>query len=126
MTQVTEPNAADLHLMNLVTELLKVLADEQQALNNLGDFDLEEISDRKLQLLAAFTRAKRDPRNVPQSIELNRKVQELRVALDENRSALELHIRAVNDVADTIANVIKDYDSDGTYTSKQFGMGSYR
>ncbi len=126
MTQAIEPNVADQHLLNLISELLEVLDFEEKALSQEADFDLEELSDRKLQLLAAFSRAKRDPKNIPQTAELDRKVQELRIALDENRRALEIHIRAVNDVADTISSVIKDHDSDGTYTSKQFGLGSYR
>ncbi len=126
MTQATDANAADQHLLNLVSELFQVLDFEHQTLNNEGEFDLEELGDRKLQLLAALSRVKRDPKNIPQSAELHRRLQDLRVALDENQRALEIHIRAVNDVADTIASVIKDSDSDGTYTSKQFGLGSYR
>ena len=125
MTQATESNATEQHLLNLITELLQVLELEQKTLKNETDIDLEEISDRKLQLLASLSRAKRDANGISPSTDLSHKVNELRKVLEENRRALEIHIRAVNDVANTITGVIKDHESDGTYTSRQFGMGSY-
>ncbi|MGH1418903.1 MAG: hypothetical protein ACRBCJ_08610 [Hyphomicrobiaceae bacterium] len=125
MTRATDATASDLHLLNLISELLQVLEIEHKSLNNVVDSDLGELGDRKLQLLAAFSRIKRDVANLSKSEELHRKLQELRTALDENQRTLEIHIRAVNDVADTISSAIKESDSDGTYTSTQFGVRSY-
>lgn len=116
---------ADFGLRDIATRLTEVLEDEIAALRAHRTIDLDEISDRKNQMLLELSRTGRslddngaDP--FPRPV-----LDRLRERLDENLSMLELNIAAARDVADILTSAIRAAESDGTYSTPTAlrGMG---
>ncbi len=88
---------------------------ETTALKRREPVDMDELCNRKNQALLELSRiGQRFDRDAIDA-ELRPMLAELREKLDENRSVLTLHLRAVQEVAEILAAAIRDADSDGTY-----------
>jgi hypothetical protein len=114
--------SANAALKNTVTRLLRLLEQETAALRQRQRIDMDELSDRKNQALLELSRVGRALEREGADPELRPLLAELRATLDENRSVLHLHLRAVGEVADVLAAAIRDAESDGTYST---GIGGY-
>ena len=93
-----------------------VVEQETTALRARVHVDLTEFNNRKNQGLLELNRALRglDPAAGPS---LAPRLADLRAKLDVNRSLLARHMEAVREVANVVAEAIRDVDSDGTYSS---------
>jgi hypothetical protein len=117
--EATAPDggSAAVALKHTVARLLQLLDRETTALRTRQPLDMDDLSNRKNQALLELSRIGR--RVEPESVDgqLRSMLAELRGKLDENRSVLELHLRAVGEVADILATAIRDAESDGTYST---------
>ena len=116
-----DPGAAQLPatvaLRNAVARLMRLLDRETTGLRSRQQVDLNDLGDRKNQALLELSRISRRLDAEAVDPELRAQLDALRGKLDENRSVLKLHLQAVRQVADILANAIRDAESDGTYSS---------
>ena len=109
--------SSNLALKNAVGRLLQLLDRETTALRKREPLDMDDLCDRKNQALLELSRIGQRIDGEAVGPELRAMLTELRRKLDENRSALELHLQAVGEVADILARTIRDAESDGTYST---------
>jgi hypothetical protein len=114
--------SANAALKNTATRLLRLLDRETTALRRREQIDMNDLSDRKNQALLELSRIGRRLEGEGTDPELRPLLAELRTKLEENRSVLQLHLRAVGEVADILASAIRNAESDGTYST---GAGAY-
>lgn len=105
-------------LVACIERLEDVLDLENIALVERRDADLQDCSRRKSRALLELTRIARAL--PPSAIETNARagIGRLREKLIRNRDLLQIHISAVREVADLLARVISDTESDGTYSAR--------
>ncbi len=107
---------------SIIARLNHVLEQETAALRAGGQAELKEFTERKSRLLLEL-------RHVADSLDLKpgdpmpAPLDKLRMRLQENQELLNLHMRAVREISDIVADTIQNNDSDGTYSMKICGMG---
>ena len=79
--------------------------------------DQEEFNRRKSQGLLEITRLVRTLGDAPVGPELAGRLEGLRAKLALNQSVIEMHLRAVQEVADIMSVAIQSAESDGTYSA---------
>ena len=79
--------------------------------------DQQEFNRRKSQSLLELSRLVRTLQGEPLKPDTLARIQRLRSKLERNHSALEMHLRAVQEVADIVSRAIQSADSDGTYSA---------
>lgn len=102
---------------DIFERLTEIIEQENVALRR-GRHDLIlELNERKqraylecFSVLARIKSAENDP-------EFGQHLEELRSRLALNKSLLQLHLDALNEITRTLAEVICDADSDGTYSA---------
>ncbi|HET7410950.1 MAG TPA: hypothetical protein VFJ13_12200 [Paracoccaceae bacterium] len=104
-------------LKSAAGRLARLLQHETTALRQRRPVDLDELCDRKNQALLDLSRLGHGLDRETIDPGLQSQLGDLREVLDENRSILELHLRAVRDVADILATAIRESESDGTYST---------
>ncbi|MGO8953126.1 MAG: flagellar protein FlgN [Rhodomicrobium sp.] len=110
----------------VLTRLEKVLDEENAALSGSGSRNLGEFSRVKTQCLLELQRPGHLSVREAGSPELRARFQTLLQKLELNRWLLALHLEAAKEIASVIMSVIRDAESDGTYsrvagTKKVFG-----
>lgn len=124
-TRTQEPpgiqSPGSMALRNAAARLAQALDCETTALKERRPVDMGELSDRKNQCLLELSRISRTVAPDALDPQLTALLRELRGKLEENRSVLKLHLEAVQEVADVLASVIRDAESDGTYSGRERG-----
>ena len=102
-------------LDHAMERLTSVLVEETRALRVGGEIDLRQATDRKIQGLMDLRRAAGsfDPAGVDPL--MKQKINSLNEALRANKTTLSMHVDAMRQVTATLADVIKQFESDGTY-----------
>lgn len=100
-----------------------VVRDETAALRRGGGVDLHEFSSRKSHQLLALKRAFDATANIPGRESMTTEMDRLREALAENSALLRTRLAAVQEIADIIASVMRQAESDGTYSRMVMGGG---
>lgn len=111
-------------LASTVERLERILDQEETLLLRHETAALDEITDKKAQVLLELghiVTALRGIDPVPSAGHAQILLAQLRGRLEVNRTILEMHLRAVREVASIIARAIEEQESDGTY-----GMGAGR
>ena len=90
----------------------ETLALQRRELSSLGDFN-----HRKSHGLLELTRAIRSLDGHEAERNLAQRLRALQARLNENSSALQMHLKAVQEVSTLIARAIRDRESDGTYSA---------
>ena len=94
------------------TRLKTLLVSESQALRDGGATDLAANADSKARILLELTQW----RNIADETALSGEdASHLLALLNENAQLLERHMAAANRIAATLAQHLRDADSDGTY-----------
>jgi hypothetical protein len=96
--------------------LEEVVDQETAALRSRKPVDLKDFNDRKSHALLDLSRALKQMQagGKPQP-QIERRLGELRVKLEENRRVLQMHLEAVREVSTRLSDAIRDQESDGTY-----------
>ncbi len=111
-------------LATCIQRLEELIDSETSALAEHREIDLDECNRRKSRALLEITRIARAL--PPSAIEagVRKGIARLREKLQRNRDLLQIHITAVREVADLLAQVTTEMESDGTYSAGLAGRYS--
>lgn len=96
--------------------LEEIVDQETHALRTRKVVNLKEFNDRKSQALLELTRSLRQVQGSGPDPALTQRVGNLKVKLAVNQAALKVHLEAVREISTSIADAIRQSESDGTYT----------
>lgn len=108
-------------LLTMVERLEEVVDAETAALTEHRVMDLAVYTRKKSQLLLEVTRLTRMMKLPSADAKLHSQLQSLRTSLDLNRTTLDLHLRAANQLTEVISDAVRAAESDGTYSASQYG-----
>lgn len=106
-------------LRDAAARLSQALHRETTALKERRPVDMDELSDRKNQSLLELSRISRTVGRDTLDPQLMPVLHDLRKKLEENRAVLKLHLEAVQEIANVLASVIRESESDGTYSTRK-------
>ena len=86
------------------------------SLNARKAINLKDFNDRKSQALLELTRMLRTLQGGPPNPVVAERVQGLKSKLAVNQAVLKLHLEAVKEISTSLADAIRNSESDGTYT----------
>lgn len=115
-----DPGAAQA-LAVCIQRLEELVDSETAALAEHREFDLEESNRRKSRALLEITRITRALPVSAIEAGVRSGIGRLREKLQHNRDLLQIHITAVREVADLLAQVTTEMESDGTYSARLAG-----
>lgn len=104
-------------LRKSIERLEETIEAETAALLAHVPIDHQEFNRRKNQSLLELTRLVRHLQDEPVKQDLAEQLQSLKTKLDQNHAALEMNLRAVQEVATIISEAIQSSESDGTYSA---------
>jgi hypothetical protein len=111
------PRAGILPTIEISVQRLEEIVDQEtSALRERRAIDLKEFNNRKSQALLELTRSLRQMDGAGPSPALAERVGVLRGKLAANQAILRLHLEAVREISTSLADAIRNSDSDGTYT----------
>lgn len=99
-----------------IQRLEEIVDQETMALRSRKAVNLKEFNDRKSQALLELTRSLRLVQGGAPDPALAARVGSLKVKLAVNQAALKVHLEAVREISTSIADAIRQAESDGTYT----------
>ena len=99
-----------------IERLEEAVEQETAALQRRAVVDLKEFNDRKSRGLLELTRAMRQIDSAVPDQLLVARLARLRAKLEVNGAVLKLHLDAVREVSATMAEAMRNADSDGTYS----------
>lgn len=106
---------AVVHAINSALDRLEdVIEEETSGLGNRERLDFRDINRRKSQTLLELTRLARSL-SPEDGAALAERLKGLRARLLDNQHLLEMHVKAVREIADLMVSVIGEAESDGTY-----------
>ncbi len=101
----------------VVDRLESVIDAETEALQRNIPVDMTDLGNRKRQGLLEMTRSLRAAASAAGSkAEIRDRLGRFAVKLERNRAALGTQLHAVREIADIIAETIREAESDGTYS----------
>jgi hypothetical protein len=100
----------------------RLVDNETAALRARAAINLKESNNGKSQALLEFSLAIRALDGTPLDSELVKRLGVLRSKLETNRVVLRMHLEAVREIANVVADTIQDSEWDGTY-SQHAGYG---
>ncbi len=109
-----------------VARVEEVVEQETECLRLQRGADLDDFNQRKSLGMLELSRAMRALDRSGQEEVIAGRLRALRARLEENRAALEVHLRAAQELSEIIAGAIQDAQSDGTYSSSPGSMGRAR
>jgi hypothetical protein len=102
-------------LREIIQRLVATVADENEMLDRHSDLSLETIIQKKGQLLLDLMRAQRHIQPDLVRSHIQNDILQLRKVMAENQRKLTTHFAAAKDITDTILDVLRHNESDGTY-----------
>ena len=99
-----------------IARLEEAIDSETLALRNRARVDLNDFNARKSQGLLELNRALRQLDQPVTDAAVLAGLAGLRGKLDANRAVLRVHLEAVREIANLVADAIRDAESDGTYS----------
>jgi hypothetical protein len=126
MAQVTKERtlATRTSIERTMQRIEKLVDSETAALRSRAAIDLKESNNGKSQALLEFSLAIRSLEGTPLDVDLVKRLKALRGKLETNRVVLRMHLEAVREVANVVADTIQDSEWDGTY-SQHVAPGGY-
>jgi hypothetical protein len=100
----------------LIERLEGLLADETNCLKKGQAFDLAELTRRKRVGFLELNRLMRTFDGTIPSQDIIDRLAAFRGRVDENGTTLRLHLQAAQDITAVIVRIMRESDSDGTYT----------
>jgi len=113
-------------LEQVIERVAAVVERETASLKSGGPVDFRDFNARKSQGLYELDLALRPFASNRLEGPLLVKLAELRSKLEENRARLKLHMDAAREIAALLADVIREHESDGTYTAAILHNGAGR
>ena len=110
------PESAYESFFKVIDRLEALLQEEMGALKRHGGSDFSDLTRRKRQGYLELNRLMRSFEGTIPSQDIILRLASFRVRLEENGTALRLHLQAAQEITATIVRVMQDMDSDGTYS----------
>lgn len=105
-------------LTQSIERLEETIEAETRALVSRGGaIDHEDFNRRKSQSLLELSRIARVIERGALDEATTVRLEQLKAKLEENHSALEMHLRAVQEVSEIVSGAIRNAESDGTYSA---------
>ena len=114
MTSDARPSPALATFLTALDRIEAILDQEGGALKALSSAALKELSDGKARSLLEIRRAARGLSEAD-AANVQARLARLKDRLDQNRSALMLHLNAAREIAALASRAIEEAESDGTY-----------
>ncbi|MEP7172040.1 MAG: hypothetical protein ABI705_00990 [Aestuariivirga sp.] len=111
-------------LRDVIGRLVATIEEENHVLAERRELSLDPLIYKKSQLLLELMRAQKSVN--PDFIRLNLggEIRQLKSLMDANQQLLSVHLAAARDVSNTILDVLRHNESDGTYAgTAQMGRG---
>ena len=111
-------------LRDVIGRLVATIEEENHVLAERRELSLDPLIYKKSQLLLELMRAQKSVN--PDFIRLNLagEIRQLKSLMDANQQMLSVHLAAARDVSNTILDVLRHNESDGTYAgTAQMGRG---
>ncbi len=111
-------------LRDIINRLSATLEEENYVLAERRDLSLDALIYKKSQLLLELLRAQKscNPEFIRSNLE--REVRQVKSLMEVNQKLLSVHLAAARDVSNTILDVLRYNESDGTYAgTAQPGRG---
>jgi hypothetical protein len=111
-------------LRDVIGRLVATIEEENHVLAERRELSLDPLIYKKSQLLVELMRAQKSVS--PDFIKLNLagEIRQLKSLMDTNQQMLSVHLAAARDVSNTILDVLRHNESDGTYAgTAQMGRG---
>lgn len=99
-----------------IQRLEEIVDQETAALKARESIDLKAFNDRKSQALLELSRWMRNMASVGANQALAARIGTLKEKLAVNQAVLKLHLEAVREISTSMADAIRQSESDGTYT----------
>jgi flagellar biosynthesis/type III secretory pathway chaperone len=111
-------------LRDVIGRLVTTIEEENHILEERRELSLDPIIYKKSQLLLELMRAQKScsPEFIKSNLEKD--IRQFKSVMDANQQLLSVHLTAARDVSNTILDVLRQNDSDGTYAgSAHIGRG---
>lgn len=118
------PEAAYDAFFKVVGRLETLLVEETAAVKRGASLDLPELTRRKRQGLLELNRLMQAFKGTIPSQDIINRLAAFRITLNANETALQLHLQAAQEVTATIVRVMRELESDGTYTRAYRAIGA--
>lgn len=115
--EVLQSNTNQSSLQTLLNRLNFFIEQETIEIGSNTKFDFKTSSEKKSRLLFEFNKASRLADHSTMNETLISELQRLRKALKINEAKIRTHLSALRDVSDILVNIIKDENTDGTYSN---------
>lgn len=116
-------------VVRAIQRLEDVIDTETRLLLEGGNPDLAEINSRKSRGLYDFNKAIKKAASAAEPATMKRLqplLDSLKQKLERNCEALQLHLRAVGELADLIRGALETQEADGTYSMQSVRLGHAR
>lgn len=104
-------------LQTVLSRLNFFIEQETEEIGSNKKFDFKASSEKKSRLLFELNKASRLADHTSMNETLISELQRLRKALKINEAKIRIHLSALRDVSDILVNIIKDENTDGTYSN---------
>jgi len=111
-------------LRDVIGRLVATIEEENHVLAERRELSLDPLIYKKSQLLLELMRAQKSCSADFIRLNLAGEIRQLKSLMDANQQMLSVHLAAARDVSDTILDVLRHNESDGTYAgTAQMGRG---
>jgi flagellar biosynthesis/type III secretory pathway chaperone len=111
-------------LRDVIGRLVATIEEENHILEERRELSLDPIIYKKSQLLLELMRAQKSCSLEFIKSNLEKDIRQFKSVMDANQQLLSVHLTAARDVSNTILDVLRQNDSDGTYAgSARVGRG---
>ena len=102
-------------LRDVIGRLAATIEEENYILAERRELSLDGLIYKKSQLLLELMRAQKSCSPDFVRLNLGKEIRQLKSLMDANQRLLSVHLAAARDVSDTILDVLRHNESDGTY-----------
>lgn len=113
--EFSSPNANQLR--DVIGRLITTIEEENHILEKQREMSLDSIIYKKSQLLLELMRAQKGCSPDFLKANLEKDIRKVKSVMNVNQQLLSVHLTAAREVSNTILEVLRQNDSDGTYAS---------
>ncbi len=111
-------------LRDVIGRLVATIEEENYVLAERRELSIDGLIYKKSQLLLELMRAQKSCSPEFVKLNLGTEIRQLKSLMDANQQMLSVHLAAARDVSNTILDVLRHNESDGTYAgTAQMGRG---
>ena len=117
-SRAAPPNISQLR--DVIGRLVATIEEENHILAERRELSLDPLIYKKSQLLLELMRAQKSCNPDLIKFNLGTEIRQLKSLMDVNQQALSVHLAAAREVSNTILDVLRHNESDGTYAGAAY------